>query len=99
MTTPQTTPQMIPFYGFTPFPVAQQQQPMGSCQTLAMPSQPPMKNRHQIGKTRRHRKRKEEEEDTSSMESSSVPSRKRKKKTHTAMLHVDGKRIPAKYRA
>ena len=98
MPIPQTIPQMIPFYGFTPFPVVQQQQPMGSCQTMAMPSQPPMEHRDQMGKTRRHRKRKEEE-DTSSTESTSVPSRKKKKKTHTVMLHVDGKRIPAKYRA
>ena len=37
---PPTIPQMIPFYGFTPFPVAQQQQPMGPCQSMEMPSQP-----------------------------------------------------------
>ena len=98
MVVPPTIPQMIPFYGFTPFPVGQQPQPVASYQTMAMPSQPQMEHRDQIGKTRRHRKRKEQE-DTSSMESSSVHSRKKKKKTHTVMLHVDGKCIPAKYRA
>ena len=97
MTIPQAIPQMIPFYGFTPYPMTQQQQPTGPCQSMAMPSQPPTETKEQAGKNRRHRKRREKE-DTTTMETSSVPSRKRKK-THTVWLNVGGKRIPAKYRA
>ena len=90
---------MIPFYGFAPYPMVQQPQPMEPRQLMAMPSQPPPEIQIKTGNTRRHRKRKEEkEEDISSIGTSSVPSRKRKK-THTVWLTAGGKRIPAKYRA